>query len=72
MLQTGSQQRSDARFRLACELIRNGRLGKLAEITTILPAGLNQGPFKSTAVPKDKLPPLTDEIVRETLERIRR
>ena len=26
----------------------------------------------STAVPKEKLPPLTDEIVRETLERIRR
>src|SRR5580704_17594467 len=46
VLQTGSQQRSDARFRLACELVRNGRLGKLTEITTVLPAGLNQGPFK--------------------------
>lgn len=53
VLQTGSQQRSDARFRLACELVRNGRLGKLTEITTILPAGLNQGPFQSTAVPKE-------------------
>jgi predicted dehydrogenase len=53
ILQTGSQQRSDARFRLACELVRNGRLGKLAEITTILPAGLNQGPFKSTPAPKE-------------------
>jgi predicted dehydrogenase len=53
VLQTGSQQRSDARFRLACELVRNGRLGKLTEITTILPAGLNQGPFKPTAVPKE-------------------
>jgi predicted dehydrogenase len=53
VLQTGSQQRSDARFRLACELVCNGRLGKLTEITTILPAGLNQGPFKPTAVPKE-------------------
>jgi predicted dehydrogenase len=53
VLQTGSQQRSDARFRLACELVRNGRLGKLTGITTILPAGLNQGPFKPAAVPKE-------------------
>jgi predicted dehydrogenase len=53
VLQTGSQQRSDARFRLACELVRNGRLGKLTAITTLLPAGLNQGPFKSAAVPKE-------------------
>jgi predicted dehydrogenase len=53
VLQTGSQQRSDGRFRLACELVRNGRLGKLTEITTILPAGLNGGPFKPTPVPKE-------------------
>ncbi len=51
ILQTGSQQRSDARFRLACELVRNGRLGKLTQITTILPAGLHEGPFKSVPVP---------------------
>src|SRR5687767_1519367 len=47
VLQTGSQQRSDPKFRLVCELVRNGRLGKLRRITTVLPAGLNQGPFKT-------------------------
>jgi predicted dehydrogenase len=53
VLQTGSQQRSDARFRLACEAVRNGRLGKLTKITTVLPAGPNKGPFKPAPVPKE-------------------
>jgi predicted dehydrogenase len=53
ILQTGSQQRSDARFRLACELVRNGRLGKLTQITTILPAGPRRGPFQPTSVPRE-------------------
>lgn len=52
VLQTGTQQRSDARFRLACELVRNGRLGKLEEITVWLPAGLREGPFKPEPVPE--------------------
>ena len=51
VLQTGTQQRSDERFRLACELVRNGRIGKLQEITVWLPAGLREGPFKPEAVP---------------------
>lgn len=51
ILQTGSQQRSDARFRLACEIVRNGRLGTLSTVTVILPAGLNAGPFKPSPVP---------------------
>lgn len=29
VLQVGSQQRSDSRFHFACELVRNGRIGKL-------------------------------------------
>jgi predicted dehydrogenase len=53
VLQTGSQQRSDARFRLACECVRNGRLGKLTKVTTILPAGPTGGPFKPSPVPKE-------------------
>ncbi len=51
VLQTGSQQRSDSRFRLACEVVRNGRLGKLTRVTTILPAGLTGGPFPKAPVP---------------------
>ncbi len=53
ILQTGSQQRSDPRFRLVCELVRNGRLGKLTRITTILPAGPNRGPFKPAVRPAE-------------------
>lgn len=45
VLQTGTQQRSDRRFRLACELVRNGRIGKLQTVEVFLPAGLRVGPF---------------------------
>jgi predicted dehydrogenase len=53
VLQTGSQQRSDARFRLACELVRNGRIGKLQHILTMLPSGPVQGPFQTQPVPPE-------------------
>ena len=51
VLQTGTQQRSSPRFRLACELIRNGRIGTLKDANVWLPAGLRDGPFKSEPVP---------------------
>ncbi len=52
ILQTGTQQRSDKNFRLACELVRNGRIGKLKHISVFLPAGRREGPFMSTPVPE--------------------
>lgn len=44
VLQTGSQQRSDKNFRLACEFLRNG---KLKHVSAWLPSGRREGPFKS-------------------------
>lgn len=52
ILQTGTQQRSDAHFRLACDLVRNGRIGKISKVEVWLPAGLRQGPFKTSKVPE--------------------
>jgi len=37
--QTGSQQRSDYKFRRACELVRNGRIGKILKVEVGLPTG---------------------------------
>jgi predicted dehydrogenase len=51
VLQTGSQQRSDRNFRLACELVRNGRVGKIKEVEVWLPSGRREGPFKKAEVP---------------------
>lgn len=52
VLQTGTQQRSDRRFRFACELVRNGRIGKLKTVEVFVPAGLREGPFeKNQAIP---------------------
>ncbi|MES2506309.1 MAG: Gfo/Idh/MocA family oxidoreductase [Verrucomicrobiota bacterium] len=37
--QTGSQQRSDIYFRMACEMVRNNRIGKLKRVRVGLPGG---------------------------------
>jgi predicted dehydrogenase len=56
IVQTGSQQRSGKDFRLACELVRNGRLGKLQKVLVGLP-GVN---FKGPAVPDSEPPAYLD------------
>ena len=52
VFQTGSQQRSDDRFRLACELVRNGRIGKIKRVEAHLPGGPTGGPFATQPPPK--------------------
>jgi predicted dehydrogenase len=51
VFQTGTQQRSSQRFHLACELVRNGRIGKLKQVNVFVPAGLRAGPFNTVPVP---------------------
>jgi len=50
--QTGSQQRSDRDFRRACELVRNGRIGKVHRVEVGLPDGRATGNRKLLPVPE--------------------
>ncbi len=52
IFQTGSQQRSDARYRLACELVRNGRFGKVHTVEARIGDNPIGGPFDETDVPE--------------------
>jgi predicted dehydrogenase len=45
ILQTGSHQRSDKNFRFACELVRNGRIGKLHTIKVEIPENSKPNPL---------------------------
>ena len=56
IVQNGSQQRSDARFRLACELVRSGRLGKVHTVR----AGISDVNFKGPPVADSAPPPELD------------
>lgn len=46
IVQVGTWQRSDERFRLACELVRQGRLGKIHTVTVVLGKNAQGGPFE--------------------------
>ena len=52
VFQTGSQQRSDARYRLACELVRNGRIGKVHTVEARIGDNPIGGPFPEVSVPQ--------------------
>ncbi len=51
IFQTGTQQRSSSYFHLACELVRNQRLGKLQEVHVFVPAGIRGNKFAKIPVP---------------------
>lgn len=53
ILQTGAQQRSMGEFRRACELVINGRLGKINRIEVGLPRGRESGPQPVMPVPPE-------------------
>ena len=55
IFQFGTQQRSDQKFRWACELARNGRLGRVKEILVSVPGG-HPGPRYS----EQPIPPHLD------------
>ena len=53
ILQTGSQQRSDGRFRRACELVRSGLIGKTHTVVVEIPGNNIENPmdWKEEPVP---------------------
>ncbi len=53
VFQTGTQQRSSNYFHLACELVRNQRLGKLKEVHVFVPAGIRGNHFQKVSVPPE-------------------
>ncbi|MCR9117916.1 MAG: Gfo/Idh/MocA family oxidoreductase [bacterium] len=52
VVQVGSWQRSDSRFRLAVEMVHAGRVGKLQRVDVVLAKHPTGGPFKTQPAPK--------------------
>lgn len=53
VFQVGTWQRSDHRCRLAVELVRAGRIGKLQRVAVVLGKNETGGPFATSAPPKE-------------------
>ncbi len=53
IFQTGNMQRSDPRYRLACELVRNDRVGKVHTVEARIGDNPIGGPFDEVEVPKE-------------------
>lgn len=53
IVQVGSWQRSDHRFRLAVELVRQGRIGRLEKVDVVLGKNRTGGPFSSGEPPRN-------------------
>jgi predicted dehydrogenase len=51
VFQTGNMQRSDSVYRLACELVRNGRFGDIHTVEARIGENPKGGPFKESDVP---------------------
>jgi len=51
VVQVGSWQRSDERFRLAVEMVRAGRIGKLQTVAVVLGKNVTGGPFVPSTAP---------------------
>jgi predicted dehydrogenase len=56
VFQTGSMQRSDERFRFACELVRNGYIGELKKVTV----NIGGPPEDAYPLPPEPVPPNLD------------
>lgn len=51
VVQVGTWQRSDARFRLAAELVRSGKIGKLQRVTCTTDKNPTGGSFQTQTIP---------------------
>jgi predicted dehydrogenase len=52
VVQVGSWQRSDDRFRLAVEMVRSGRIGTLQKVDIVLGKNATSGSFRTSPPPK--------------------